>query len=355
MASTGQVKTLSAAERAQAFARLTRKQTTMLAPIAGTAGGRVSFEIPKVRLGQSVFIEVAAILNATHASSTSYAKAEFAPFTLIDHIKVSLNNGWNPVDLSGRSLYFWNLINSNAVSMGINTSAGRYAVQQPLVASSDGTDNIVRFLVEIPFMLNERDIIGLLMLQNQQTLVNVTIDLGSASDIAPAASGYTFVLSDIVITPMVTTFSLPADSRFFPDVSIIKITEERRHTIAGTGMQSLKIPCGNMYRKLLVYLEDSAGAILDSEISGNISLHLNSNDTMREYKPSILAALNAKTYGGPLPNGLYVFDFSDQGQPNYGGSRDYIDTEKLTLFEMRYNSPAAGTATIIGEQLARLT
>jgi len=345
---------LSAADRAQAFARLTRKQTTMLPPVAGAVNSRVALDIPKVRLGQKLYLEVTATLNAIHATETSYAPAPFAPFSLIDHIKVSLNNGWHPVDLSGQALYFWNLINSDAVQLA-RAASGRGPVVQGVTSSVAGTDNQIKFLVEIPFMLNERDVIGLLMLQNQQTLVSINVDFADAAALNDGTAGFTYALSNIVITPMITTFSLPSDQSYWPDVSIIKITEEWLHDIAGAGNQSIKLPCGNMYRKLLVFIEDAAGGEADTDISGNLSLVLNSNDVFREVKPTILAAENFKEYGGALPQGLYVFDFSDQGQPNYGGSRDYIDTEKLTAFDLRFTAAGAGKVTIVGEQLARLS
>ena len=55
-----------------------------------------------------------------------------------------------------------------------------------------------------------------------------------------------------------------------------------------------------------------------------------------------------------MPKGYYVFDFSFQGISNYGGSRDYIDCERLTTFELRFTSKVSGKATIISERISRL-
>ena len=52
--------------------------------------------------------------------------------------------------------------------------------------------------------------------------------------------------------------------------------------------------------------------------------------------------------------GVYIFDFSDNGIPNYGGTRDYIDSTKLTMFQVRFNSNKAGRVRIVSENLARL-
>ncbi len=345
---------LTADERAQKFARLTRKQTTMLPSIAGAASSRISFDVPKVRLGQKLYLEVTAALTATHASLTSYSPADFAPFTLIDHIKVSMNNGWNPVDLSGQALYFWNLINSDIVKM-TRAASGRGPNVQGVTSSSGGTANTIKFLVEIPWMLNERDVIGFLMLQNQQSLVTVNIDFASAAALHDGTSGFTYSLANIVVTPMVVTFSLPADQQYWPDVSIIKIAQEFNQPVTGAGNQSVTIPCGTTYRRLMFYITDSSGGEADSDISGNFTLMINSNDTHREIKPSILAAENAKQFGGALPAGLYIFDFSDQGQPGYGGSRDYVNTEQLTKYEFRFTAAGAGNVQVVTEELQKLS
>lgn len=346
--------TLSASERAQFFARLTRKHTTMLPSVAGAASSRLSFDLPKVRLGQKLFLECSATLNAKHASNTSYTPAAFAPWTLLDRIKITLNNGWNPVDLSGKGLYVWNLLNSDVTRMTRKTVAGREPVVQPVVASSAGTDNAIHFLVEVPFMLNERDVIGLLMLQNQQTLATVNIDIAAATELADATANYTYTLDDIVITPMIVTFSLPAEEKYWPDVSIIKIASELNQAISGAGQQVVSLPCGNMYRKLGLYVTDASGGEADADLSAPFTLVVNSNDVFQEIKPSILAAHNAVQFGGALPAGLFVFDFSDQGQPNYGGSRDYVETDSITRFDLKFTAAGAGNILVVREELARL-
>jgi hypothetical protein len=68
----------------------------------------------------------------------------------------------------------------------------------------------------------------------------------------------------------------------------------------------------------------------------------------------MLAAKNTRMYGAPLPVGLWAFDFSYQGMVSYGGTRDYIDTERLSQLDLRFGAGAAGTAWVILEQLARV-
>ena len=56
-----------------------------------------------------------------------------------------------------------------------------------------------------------------------------------------------------------------------------------------------------------------------------------------------------------LPKGVYIFDFSSGGNiTNYGGTRDYIDTEKLTEFWIRTTTTTTGSVKVVSECLARL-
>ena len=57
----------------------------------------------------------------------------------------------------------------------------------------------------------------------------------------------------------------------------------------------------------------------------------------------------------PFPKGVYIFDFSSGGNiTNYGGTRDYIDTEKLTEFWIRTTTTTTGSVKVVSECLARL-
>ena len=55
-----------------------------------------------------------------------------------------------------------------------------------------------------------------------------------------------------------------------------------------------------------------------------------------------------------LPKGVYMFDFTNQGIVGMGGSRDIIDTERLTMFQIRFNTIKAGRVTVISEKVTRL-
>jgi len=83
-------------------------------------------------------------------------------------------------------------------------------------------------------------------------------------------------------------------------------------------------------------------------------LVFNTADINTRINSKQLAALNAKQYGLELPAGMFIFDFGYQGLANLGGFRDYIDTQRLTEFWLRFNASAAGNVTYATEMLSQL-
>lgn len=349
----GTRQSLSPAQRAALFAQTTRKHWQMLPGINANPLGRHTFDLPKARLLSGIRLLVTANLKASHNTSTNYTPAAFAPFTLLRRVGVGINNGFNPFYITGRNLYFYNLLSVGADVIERQTS-GRYRTVQGTTASSSGTDNAIRFMVDLPIALNERDPIGLILLQNQETTVTVSVDIGDESDLHDGSAGYSYELSNIVITPFVETFSIPGVQEAFPDLSVLKLVQDHTETVPGPGQFRVALPVGLTYRKLIVYIEDNSGGEADGDIPGDLELVFNQADTPVRINPHVLAGINQSWYGFPLPQGLFVFDWTYQGLPNYGGSRDYIDTERLTEFWFRFQAAGAGTVSIVAETLSRL-
>lgn len=341
-------------QRAAFFSQATRKNMQMLPAVAGAANATVQFSIPKVRLLSKIRLLVTATLTAEHAANVTYVPNPFAPYNLLRRVQLEINNGFAPFNLSGRDLYFYNLVRGDASNL-TPAVAGRGKVVRGLTSSpAPGTANVVRFLADLPVTLNDRDPIGLLLLQNEETVVTVTVDFNDAASLAPAAAGYTFTLSNVSVIPIIETFSIPIVKEAMPDLSILKLVHSKTEAIAGAGVRTLALPTGQTYRKLLVYITDAAGGEADADIAGNFELVMNQADIPYLIRPSVLAAINQEEFDVALPQGLWVFDFSYQGLSGYGGSRDWIDTERLTEFWFRFNAAAAGNITAVYETLSKL-
>lgn len=353
MATATQQTKLSPQERAAMFNQLTRRNWQTGGTKTGTASGTVSFDLPKSRLLAGIKLMVQATLTATHVSETTYAAHEDSPFKFLNRVEVSLNNGFAPFSLSGQALAAYNMSIYGTEALASQTS-GRGKVVQGLTASSGGTANTVRFTLDLPNMINPRDPIGLILLQNEETLCTVNVTFGASTDLAPTASGYTFAVSNISATILTDTFTIPAIPEAFPDLSVLKLVQERTETIIA-GENIIKLPVGMTYRKLGIILYNATPArVADTGITSSIDLVFNQAETPYRISPLQLAEINDSAYDGSLPTGIWIFDFSDNGIKNLGSARDYIDTERMTEFWLKFTSGAAGTAKIFYETLSRL-
>lgn len=354
--STAQKQNISPAQRAELFAQMTRQNFQMLPSQSCRENDTVQFTLPKVRMTNRVRLEVEAKVKVTHATSTAYLSAPFAPYTLLSRVGVDMNNGFSPFTMSGKEAYMYSCVTDYQPMLNPAVS-GRGKVVQGRSASPSGSENTIRFLLDLPLTLNDRDPVGLILTQNQETNVTISVTVGQVSALLDdtVSTGYKVELKSLTITPLVESFSVPAHPNSFPDISILKIVQASRQAYSGPGQQVMKLPVGMTYRKLILFIEDKNGkGVADTDLTGNIEIIFNQADIPYVIKPSILAAYNHEQFKGALPKGMYVFDFSYQGMSGYGGARDYVDTERLTEFWVRFNSTGAGQVTAVYEMLSQL-
>lgn len=345
---------LNAQQKAFLFNQATRKTNQMIPTRTVNEDSQtVQFDFPKARLLSKLYFEVEAIINLKSTNAAVKLK-RFSPYQLIRKMTIDLNNGFSPVVLAGESLYLSQTgrFHPEVLKPSDSPRAMTYVENK---ASGSGVDNKVKFQVEVPFTLNDRDPVGLILLQNAETLVNLTIDTGKAGDIFDLGSGESATLKSMKMTPMLETFTIPPTPDAFPDISVLKLVSDKTEKFAGNGQNIVTLQTGIIYRKLyLMFLDDNGVPLKDSDFQGNLELVFNQADIPFSVKPSIFAAKNHSDFGHELDEGVYVFDFANQGIPNQGGSRDYIDTERLTEFWLRFSTQKAGRVVIVAEKLSRL-
>jgi hypothetical protein len=196
--------------------------------------------------------------------------------------------------------------------------------------------------------------VGLILLQNVDTLATLEVQTGAASDIA-TLSGGTVALGNVSVTVLTDTYSIPADPNAVPDISILKSYKGRTETLQ-SGENVIKLPVGQTYRKLWFIIRNGSGVRqADSFVTSPIELVLDQNESPYKIPAQILAGENTKDYDGALPDGLYVFDFATAGDArNLASSRDLIDTQRITEFWLRFSTSGSGTIEYGYETLSKL-
>lgn len=330
---------LTAQARAQLFAMATRQNMQMLATQTVTSTpNTVQFTLPKARLLAGLYVHIKAY------TSSDPAIEDMNAHKLIRRISLDLNNGFAPFVVSGMECAAYNLVDLNT----------KNAMERSAKYDSDGVGDFIALNYHLPVTTNPRDPIGLILLQNDQTNVTLNIDLGMLSETG-AESDCT--LNKVEVMVMAETFSIPANANAYPDLSVLKLVNGRKDSLPSEGQQVIKLATGTIYRKLLFMLTDENGVPMTAkDITSNIELVFNQADINYSINAEMLRELNAKEFGCYLPEGLYVFDFSNSGGlPNLGGTRDFIDSANLTEFWLRFNTTKKGKCEIVTETLARLS
>lgn len=344
-------------QRALLFGSATRQHWQMIGTKEVTGGAQsVSFRIPKSRILSGLRLMVDADIKVTHASSTAFTCDKLTPYKIIRRVAINLNNGFSPIVVSGESAALLNMFRPNG-KMVFPASDTSTLCKCPatFTASSSGTSNKFAFMLELPLVLNERDPVGMVLAQNQETSIDLEVDICNGAELVNNASGYTVTITSAKLTAATVSYSIPTNANAFPDMSVLKIWDDRTETFAGSGQNHIKLPVGMIYRKMIVKLVDENGAAMaDSAITGNFEITLNTADVPYVVSPAMLRMINKSQLGFELPAGCYAFDWSYQGISNYGGSRDYIDAERISELNLRFTTSGGGKCVIISEKLSRL-
>lgn len=347
---------LTAQQRAQLFGASTRQHFQMLGMQEVKGGAQtVSFRVPKARIMQGVKLYVEGKIKLTHASGTAYNVGTLDVYKCIRRLSIDFNNGFMPVVCSGEEMALVNMLYPNP-EMVLGSVSGTLAQTPATWASSTtGAESAFSFMLDVPLTINYRDPVGLVLAQNAETNIDITIDIANAIAMLGAnSSGYTADFTSLKITPMISSFSVPADTRAFPDMSVLKIVDSRNEVFTA-GQNYIKMQTGLIYRKLIFKFENTDGTPMSpDDITSNIELVLNTADVPYSVSPKMLRAINTMQSGMVYPGGCYYFSFDFQGINGYGGSRDYIDAERITEFAVRFNAAKSGKLTIISEKLSRL-
>ena len=258
-----------------------------------------------------------------------------------------------PVSMSGAELAMFNTIATHPDKvLGAN---GMKNVEK-LTASASGAVNKYSFALEIKNTLNDSMLQGLILLQNNSTMMNLNCDIGAMADIINGQDGFTGELVKVTIKPYFVSYTIPSNPDGFPDISVLKLMQSKTHAFASGGENYVYFDTGTIYRKIALYITHEDGTpVTAEEIKGRIELAFNTADIPYAIEADMLRMVNADLFGRELPTGLFVFDFSSQSPLiGYGGSRDYVDTERLTTFTAKINTDGAIRVTTITEQLSRL-
>lgn len=355
---------ITAQQRAMLFGASTRQHYQTLGSQTINGGAQsVSFRFPKSRLVAGVKLHVKGTLSASGAGEGFNWKHDLGIYDILRRVSIDFNNGFNPIVVAGSEMALINMLYPNPEMVLPSYTGNKTLCKAPasLEAGIDAEhgDYDFEFVLDIPLTLNYRDPVGLILAQNGETSIDLICDFDNLSNLVvgdeySGGISYNGVYKNVKITPMITSYSIPADTRAFPDLSVLKVVDSRNEAVT-SGQNYIKLPVGMIYRKLILkFVDENGQPMKEEDITSNIELILNTADTPYSITPAMLRFENTRQAGMKMPEGVYFFSFDYQGMLGYGGSRDYIDTERVSEFAVRFTSGKVGKVYIIAEKLSRL-
>lgn len=324
------------------FERATRKVRVPMTTLAFTPGSgaspRVQADIPPSGLLSRLYLHFTATTTVTLGGGT-LAVDWSGPWSSVSKFRIQAPGGLEQTALSGLAAKLQNLIENykyvleepGVASVGVPANFASRVYTVPVAAGA----NTWEFGLELPVALNEREAIGLLMMQNSSSAFQFIAEFNSAAYSLTAGQAPTLVTGAATCTIsgtlniVVETFTVPDDPKVdLPPADYAHTYREYYKTIGGTG--DLDIPITDQHRFLSIMHHVVINNQPDSLNVDTLKLQFSSS-----FSPTIIPNrtqlyLQHKVYGRALPDGVFVHDFVSQDQVNSGSSRDWVDGSKVS-------------------------
>lgn len=301
-------------------------------PVGGGTFGPLT--LPKTGLLARVYLA----LRGSVAGGASGANA-LGFSSIISRMRIQANSGIDIFNVSGPGYHYLlrNSLESEYIDP-VGQSTGTTAV----------TNTTWNLDAVIPIALNMRDPTGLIMLQNEQTIVNLFIDwLADAS--VYGSSTVTLTAGDAFLE----VFTVPPDPKDWPPLNVIHQCLEDQQAIAAAGDFPYYWPRGNTY--VGVYHGCGIGAA-GSDLFNKFAVRVNQSDYLQSTPVDFLDMEYRLQKGRARPaGGVFVDLLATSGLGCYGLARDMFNSALVTDLASVITTTGAATLYTVRRQLVVLT
>lgn len=317
------------------FTDRTRRKVLNLGTKSYAAGNPMTWDIPKTGLLAGIWLDIdiitgAAGMGALHAMGVSAA---------VNRIRLIANSGIDLINISGPGYGF--LLQHFLEDFRVVTPSNQYLTALA-VATTYRLDTF------LPVAINSRDPLGLFMLQNEATLLQLSVE--GLDPVSLGGAGTTYATYNV--TPYVEIFTVPSDPKDWPPLNVIHQIVEETRAVSAAGQFEYKWPRGNTYAQVL------HGMGIDATPTDNfttVNLTVNQSDRLWDMTPSGLDLEYQRSHGVARPAGVIGVDFlGSSGLGTFGSARDMLYSAMVTEIATNINAAAAGTLYTIRRQLVAL-
>ena len=281
---------------------------------------RSRFVLPKVGLLSRLYIDIDAV-SATGYDLTIGAGAAAAaadgrgPFQIVDGVTVKVNGGSGWYDVSGFGTYIVNAVEAADAYPDTGTPGTAYATAPTAIATTlknypVAADGRPRFGLEVPFCLGPSNPLGMLLLQNDLTTVELEIRWGSLDAYAALTGGAVATLT-LTATVIAEVFDIPpadAFGAFFrPMLRWGHWWREERQDVTASGRGANIVSLDNHDTYLRVFHTLMRNSVLNTDNIDDVRFVLNRNHTLFDHDDATHFRRQRKNVGKDVPVVLHDF------------------------------------------------
>lgn len=312
------------------FESATRQKRTKLQTLTRPAGGGLmQMELPKAGLLARIWLSIRV---TTTGVVTTVNPAGIA--SAIRRVKLTTNQGVDLFNVSGIGYYY---MLQNALDLRVT---GRQPKNQGNTAPVTGTTYNLDMV--IPMMVNLKDPVGMVMLQSEQLQVVLSVDWEADANVILTGGG---TLASGTATPYLEFFTTPPAEEDRPPLTLLHQIVEDQMSVVNGADYIYRFPRGAVYLQALLGYGIKTAAV---DNWTRAIIRINQNDILYDLDvpemDMIVGYQNNVSRGlGFIPIDLLGSD----GLGDYGSARDFINSQRLTDFELVLTPSASDTLYII--------
>jgi hypothetical protein len=298
-----------------------------------TGGGVVTGTLPKTGFLAGLLFDiegaVAGSLSAPNALGFS---------SIISRLRVQTNSAIDLFSVSGAGYAY---LLDEALETEYFRAQGQNEGRTAVTAT---TFNLSMY---VPIAINLRDPVGLVMLQNEQTVVSYSIDFLADASVATGAT------VTATVKPTMLYYTVPTRAEDFPRLDILHTIIEDQNAVSASGDYTYNLPRGYTYLQMLHGL---GIGVSGSDGWSRIRERINQNTYTLDDDTDVQDQLARLTRGRARVAGAINVDYVGMsGFGSYGQWRDAINSRQVTDLAHVITATGAGTLYSIRRMLIPLS
>jgi hypothetical protein len=316
------------------FAQNTRRKVLNLGlrQKAAASPNPLVWDIPKTGLLAGIYVNITGTIAGALGALNPLGKA-----SIVRRVRLIANSGIDLINISGPGYHYLLRDNLEGYADPVPQSDARAVVA---AAAFDVS-------MYLPITINSRDPLGLFMLQNEATLLQLSIEFETDASVAVNA------VVTANVTPFIEVFTVPARTEDWPPLNIIHQIVEETRAIPAAGMFEYKWPRGNTYAQVLHAAGIASAAPADNWTTA--ALVVNQSDVLWSVTPGGLGMEYSRSHGRVRLLGTIPIDLlGTSGLGCFGSARDMLYSAMVTEISTQINAVAPGTFYTLRRQLVAL-